>query len=156
MQHRVQGKLVTPIGEPVVDVSQPDSALAFGGPQHRPVGQPEAREHFFDVLLQDWPSPVEHRQHCPSARLGAATRLAPSDVAHAVATELHRFGVSGEVMEIEHRRFTTAQAVGIDDLEQGRVAVQGQPALPLRGACEVDVKIGVVEQRLDLDPGQRA
>ena len=50
MQHRVQGELVAPVGEPVVDVSQANAALAFGGPQHRRVGQPEAREHFLDVL----------------------------------------------------------------------------------------------------------
>ncbi len=38
VQHRVQAEVVAPVGEPVVDVGQPDATLAFGRPQHRRIG----------------------------------------------------------------------------------------------------------------------
>src|SRR3546814_15459146 len=70
VQHRVQAEVVAPVGEPVIDVGQPDTSLAFGRPQHRRVRQFEPWQDIGDVLLQDRKSVVEGKRVSVSVDLG--------------------------------------------------------------------------------------
>lgn len=156
VQHRVESEVVAPVGESVVDVIETDAALPFGRPQDRLVSEAEARPNLGDVFLDHRASPPEHRQHRPTPRLRAAHRLAPPDVADPEPAELRPLRVPGEVEEVEHRRFTPTQPERVHRLEQGRVAKQRQPALATGRAGTIHEIIGIVEERLQLDPRQRA
>lgn len=63
-------------------------------------------------------------------------------------------GVRGPVGDVEHRRFPAPKAPGVDDLEQSRVPVAGEPPLTSRSADTSDSVVAVIEERLQLLPRQ--
>jgi hypothetical protein len=58
------------------------------------------------------------------------------------------------VRDVQLRRFRPSQTPPVNDLEQGRVPVCGQRSFPAAAGGVVDLIVGVIEEPLQLDPGE--
>ena len=145
-----------PVGdEPGVDLRRLDPAAPLGDPQRRVILAAEPGPDVLDVVGDRLHRPAHHRGHVPPPRRLPLLRLAVADVQHPVPAELRGRRVAAPVRQVQLRRLGAAQAPPVHDLEQRRVPVGRQRALPPPPHRAVDLLVGVVEEPLHLLAGER-
>ena len=149
-----QAELVAVTGEHLVHIHDPHPRLAFRRPQHRqrrPIERPDLGHPFVDDLDR----PRKHRQHTAPPRRPTRLRLAPANRQHTRVTELRGLRIAAEVDGLEHRQLAPAQTPAVGDLQQRRITKRRQPPFAATRPHLPDTVVSVIEQRLQLDTGQR-
>jgi hypothetical protein len=142
--------------EPGVDLRRLDPTAPLSHPQRRMLGAAEPRPDVVHVVEHRLHRPAHHRSDVAAARWLAAFGLAIADVEHAVPAELRRRRVAPEVNDVQLRRLRPTQPPPIQHLEQRRVPVRRERTLALGPDRPLHLLIGVVEEPLQLVPGERA
>jgi hypothetical protein len=142
--------------EPGVDLRRLDPPAALGQPQCRMILAAELGPDVVHVVGHRLHRPPHHRGHVASPGWLPAHRLAVAHVQHPVPAELRRRRVAAPVGHIQLGRLGAAKRPGVDDFEQGGVAVGSQCPLALGPNRPVDLIVGVVQEALQLVPRERA
>src|ERR1039457_1898437 len=144
-----------PVGDEAgVDPGRLDPAAPLGDPQCRVILAAEPGPDVLDVVGDRLHRPAHHRCHVPPPRRLPLLRLAVADAQHPVPAELRGRRVAAPVRQVQLRCLRAAQAPPVHDLEQGRVPVSRQRALPPPPHRAVDLLVGIVEEPLHLLPGE--
>jgi hypothetical protein len=141
--------------EPGADLCRLHPAAALGHPQSRMIREPEPGPHVLHV--------VGHRLNCPAHHGGDITppgrlpflRLAVPDVQHPVPAGLRGRRVPAGIRQAQLGRLGAPQPPPVDHLEQGRVPVSGQGALPPGPGCSFHLAVGAIQEPLQLLAGKR-
>jgi hypothetical protein len=141
--------------ESVVDLAGRDPPAPLGQPHRRMRRTLVTRQYLGQVLLQHLGRPRHHRGHRPPPGRATAHRLAEPDVTDPQPPQLGSGRIGGEIGNVQHHRLPAAQPPPIDHLEQRGVPERRQPALTPRARRPLHPVVSGIEERLQLDPGQR-
>jgi hypothetical protein len=99
----------------------------------------------FKPVVDDFARPVKHRQDT-AAFLGRAPHGLPvADLQDPVPAELAGVRVPGEIDGLQVPDLVAAQPPAVRDLEQDRLTVGREPALPAQRCNPVDLIVGPVK-----------
>jgi hypothetical protein len=157
VQYRVQPGHLPRLLERLVDSPFRQPPATLGYPQRGMRAGRKQRPHLIDPLVDDRHHPVHfrHQQHRPALRRTALRRLAPPHEQRSAAAEPAHLRVVPQVGQVQTPRLPAAQPERVDRLQQHRVPLRRQCALPLTGADLLHQPIGSIEQRLHLLISQR-
>ena len=141
--------------EPGVDLRRLHPAAALGHPQRRVVRAAEPGPYVLHVVGDRLDRPAHHRGDVTAPGRLALLRLAVPDVEHPEPAELRGRRIPAEVRQIQLRGLGAPQPPPVDHLEQRRVPVGGQRALPPGSGCPFHLVVGVVQEPLQLLAGER-
>jgi hypothetical protein len=145
-----------PVGlEAGADLRRLEPPAPLSHPQRRVITETEPRADVLGVVGDRVHRPAHHQRDVPAPRRLAPLGLAATDMQHPVLPELRRRRIPAPVRDVELRHLRPAQPPPVDDLEHRRVPVGGQRPLPLRMHGAVHLVIGVVQEPLQLFPGER-